>query len=74
MTTKDIWKTLSFEQKTAEMKDALNQLLTIEHGQHPMSNKMAQGCLSKVKKDLEQFIINTADWEATPGHRFATTR
>lgn len=56
------------------MKDALNQLLTIEQGKHPMSNKMAQGCLSKVKKDLEQFIINTAEWEATPGNRFAITR
>ncbi len=46
------------------MVECLNQLKEIETGTHSMSNSRDEGRLCHVKKDLEQFIINTASWEA----------
>lgn len=64
MTTKDIWGTLTKEQKTAHVKDAAQQLLTIHNGTHMLSGKRSQGRLAAVKADLEQFLLNTAAWES----------
>ncbi len=64
--TKDIWMTLSSEDKKSKVTEALTQLYKITKNEHPLSNKLDQGRLANVKKDLETFVLNTADWEAKP--------
>ena len=64
MTTKDIWATLSKVDKQKQAEDTLTQLHTIQEGKHPLSGKYEQGRLAKVKKDLEDFLLSTAQWES----------
>ena len=63
--TKDIWFTLSDKEKKAKVVEALEQIHLIEQKKHPISGKVEQGRLASVKKDLEAFLINTAEWEST---------
>lgn len=63
MTTKDIWATLTKAEKQKQAEDTLSQLYAIQEGKHPLSGKHEQGRLSKVKKDLEDFLLSTAEWE-----------
>ncbi|NBQ69440.1 MAG: hypothetical protein EBU46_11695 [Nitrosomonadaceae bacterium] len=63
MTTRDIWLTLPRSQKEQHVKEALQQLLSIENGTHVISGKRGQGRLAVIKADLETFLLNTADWE-----------
>lgn len=63
MTTRDIWRTLSKVQKEQHVREAVQQLLTIENGTHAISGKRGQGRLAVIRSDLETFILNTADWE-----------
>ena len=65
MTTKDVWHTLSEAEKKSEVVKTLTQLYTIEQGKHTLSGKRQQGRLANVKKDLEAFLINTAEWESS---------
>ena len=60
MTTKDIWHTLTKEQKKAEVVGTLMQLKSIHNGKHALIGTAEQGRLAGVKKDLEAFLINTA--------------
>lgn len=64
MVTKDIWFTLTKEQRKAKVVEALTQLHDIKHNKHAISGKLDQGRLAGVKKDLEAFVINTAEWES----------
>ena len=63
MVTKDIWATLTKTDKRKQVEDTLVDLNTIQEGKHPLSGKHEQGRLSKVKKDLEDFLLSTAEWE-----------
>ena len=62
--TKDVWQTLTQENKTNKVVEALEQIHAIEAGRHNLSNKNGQGRLSKVKKDLETFILDVVGWES----------
>ena len=62
--TKDIWQTLTPENKTNKVTEALEQIYAIESGRHNISNRREQGRLSKVKKDLELFILDVVGWES----------
>lgn len=63
MTTRDIWLTLSKVQKEQHVREAVQQLISIENGTHAISGKRGQGRLAVIKADLETFVLNTADWE-----------
>jgi hypothetical protein len=62
--TKDIWMTLTAAQKQNKMQEALEQLDMIETGKHPLSNRVDQGRLSGVRKDIEKFVISALSWES----------
>lgn len=55
---------LSKAEKKAKMVEALTLLYNIDNGKHPLSNKLDQGRLPKVKKDTEAFIIDATQWES----------
>jgi len=63
MISKEVWKSLNKVDKRLRVVDCLNQLFAIETNTHELSNKPEQGRLCNVKKDLEQFLVNVADWE-----------
>ena len=62
--TKDIWHTLTKDQKRTKMVETLTQLHAIQEGKHTLSGKLDQGRLASVKKDLETFVIDAAEWES----------
>lgn len=61
--TKEIWSTLSEQDKKKQIREWLQQVADIDHGRHQLSGSKEQGKLSAVKKDLETLIIKTLEWE-----------
>lgn len=64
VTTKDVWFSLSKDDRKKKVVECLDQLHDIQNKKHPLSGKYDQGRLANVKKDLEAFLINTAEWES----------
>jgi hypothetical protein len=64
MITKDLWNALDKAGKNQKITECLEQLYSIKQGTHPLSGKLDQGKLAGVKKDLEAFLINAAEWES----------
>jgi len=64
MLTRDLWFALSPKEKHAEVITTLNQLHTIDAGTHSLSNDREQGRLPGVRKDLETYLLNVAEWQS----------
>ena len=61
---KEDWFKLTFEQKTGEVSNRLQQLIEIEKGRHPLYNQKDQGRLCTIKKELTEEIFQTIEWES----------
>lgn len=65
MISKDVWRSLSANEQLEKVAECLIQLDQIENGTHHLIGTRQEGRLSKVRKDLASFIIDTAEWEKT---------
>ena len=63
MITKEVWNTLTAEQKHERLVAALTELCEIDDGKHALSGKPEQGRLAQIKKDLEGLVTNIIEWE-----------
>jgi hypothetical protein len=63
MISKDIWRSYSPTEKKEKLIECLTQLHDIDKKKHNLTGTPKQGCLCNVKKDLEKFIVDVAEWE-----------
>ena len=63
MLDENIWLQLNEIEKFAELQAHLDEILSIEKGQHVLSNKREQGKLPAIKKELHEKIFKIIELE-----------
>jgi len=56
MLDQNVWKTLTLQEKAAELSGILDTLLEIESGNNPLQHTREQGKLVNIKKELKQRV------------------
>lgn len=60
---KETWASLSKKEKKQKISDCLIELHKIDLKDHPLYGTPKQGKLVTIRKSLEEFILNTLEWE-----------
>jgi hypothetical protein len=63
MLDENIWMQLSDDEKFAELHTYLQEIITIEKGEHELSKSKQQGKLASIKKELQQKIFKIIELE-----------
>jgi hypothetical protein len=63
MLDENIWTHLSEDEKIAEMRTYLHEILQLEKGLHELSKTSQQGRLPEIKKELEANIFKIIELE-----------
>ncbi len=63
MLEENIWMQLSEKEKIAELKKYLDDLITIDKGQHELSKTKEQGKLAAIKKEILTKVNQIIEWE-----------
>ena len=63
MLDENIWLLLSEDEKIAELQSYINSIISIDKGQHELSQTSKKGKLAAEKKELEKKIFKILELE-----------